>query len=281
MMNTVKPAGGTKSDGPAADGFFANALVMGFLVSITFGLLSFFVVLRKMSFLGTGIAHTAFGGVALGVLLGFNPFVTSLFFCAVTSLLIGKLVRYGRISYDSSIGIFFSLSMAMGAIFLSLKDDYNFDLMGYLFGNILGINPLDNIVAGITLLLFLPFLGIYFQRILFMTFDEEVAVVSGIRTDILDTMLLLFLAGIIVVSIKIVGIILVSAFVVLPASFGMLIFNDYRRVIAAGIVYTLISMTAGLFLSYFLDTPAGATIVVWAALLYFISLVVKRTAGRN
>ena len=261
--------------------FFANALIMGFLVSITFGLLSFFVVLRKMSFLGTGIAHTAFGGVALGVLLGFNPFVTSLFFCAVASLLIGKLVRYGRISYDSSIGIFFSLSMAMGAIFLSLKDDYNFDLMGYLFGNILGINPLDNIVAGITLLLFLPFLGIYFQRILFMTFDEEVAVVSGIRTDILDTMLLLFLAGIIVVSIKIVGIILVSAFVVLPASFGMLIFNDYRRVIAAGIVYTLISMTAGLFLSYFIDAPTGATIVVWAALLYFISLVVKRTAGRN
>ena len=96
--------------------FFTNALIMGLLVSIIFGLLSFFVVLRKMSFLGTGIAHTAFGGVALGVLLGFNPFITSLFFCAVASLLIGKLVRYGRISYDSSIGIFFSFSMAMGAM---------------------------------------------------------------------------------------------------------------------------------------------------------------------
>lgn len=258
--------------------FFRNALIMGLIISVIFGVLSFFVVMRKMSFLGAGIAHTAFGGVALGVLLGVSPFLSSLLFCAAASLLIGKLVRIGKISYDTSIGIFFSFSMALGAVFLALKNDYNFDLMGYLFGNILGITVLDNIIAAGMLLVFLPFLAIFFQRLLFMTFDDEVAVVNGVKTGMLDTALLLFLAGIIVVSIKIVGIILVSALVVLPASFGLVLSDDYKKVISAGVLYTFLVIVGGLFLSYMIDTPAGASIVTLATVVYFFVLLTKKLA---
>ncbi len=259
--------------------FFRNAFMMGILLGILFGFLSFFVVMRKMSFLGAGIAHTAFGGVALGVLLGVDPFFTSLAFCVISAILIGKLARLGRISYDMGIGIFFAFSMALGAIFLSLKKGYSFDLMSYLFGNILGVTLVDNAVALVTLLFFAAFIFLFMNRILFMTIDEEVASVSGVRTEILDTCLLVFLAGIIVISIKIVGIILVSALVVLPAGFGLLVSKDYRRVILAGILFAVFVMTGGLFLSYYLDLPTGATIVTSGTLLYFISLViVKRTA---
>ncbi len=127
--------------------FFQNAFIMSLLLGVLFGILSFFVVLRKMSFLGAGIAHTAFGGVALGVLVGLDPYLTALAFCVAAAILIGKLVRFGRISYDMGIGIFFSFSMALGAIFLSLKKGYTFDLMSYLFGNILAVNRTDAVIA--------------------------------------------------------------------------------------------------------------------------------------
>jgi ABC-type Mn2+/Zn2+ transport system permease subunit len=252
--------------------FFQNAFIMSILLGVLFGILSFFVVLRKMSFLGAGIAHTAFGGVALGVLVGLDPYLTALAFCVAAAILIGKLVRFGRISYDMGIGIFFSFSMALGAIFLSLKKGYTFDLMSYLFGNILAVNRTDAVIALATLAVFLAFILIFMHRILFMTMDEEVAAVSGVRTEVLDTILLIFLAGIIVISIKIIGIILVSALVVLPASFGLLVSRNYRKVIIAGILFTVIVMIGGLFLSYFLDTPAGATMVTTGTLFYFLSL---------
>jgi ABC-type Mn2+/Zn2+ transport system permease subunit len=162
--------------------------------------------------------------------------------------------------------------MALGAIFLSLKKGYAFDLMSYLFGNILAVTPADNIIALATLAIFVPFIFIFIHRILFMTMDEEVASVSGVRTELLDTILLIFLAGIIVISIKIVGIILVSALVVLPASFGLLVSKNYRNVILSGIVFTVVVMIGGLFLSYYLDTPAGATMVTAGTILYFLCL---------
>ncbi len=259
--------------------FFRNAFIMSLLLGILYGVLSFFIVLRKMSFLGAGIAHTAFGGVALGILIGINPFYSSLVFCIVAAILMGKLVRYGHISYDTSIGILFASSMALGALIIALKKAYTFDLSGYLFGNILGVTSFDTMVVIIALALFIPFILLFFQRIVFLTFDEEVAEVSGVKVQLLDTLLLVFLAGIIVISIKIVGIVLVSALVVLPASFGLLFTKDFRIVIAFGILYAVIIMEGGLLLSYSLGTPAGATIVLAGTIIYFIALAVKHITG--
>ncbi len=257
--------------------FFRYALIMSVLLAVLFGLLSFFAIMRKMAFLGAGIAHTAFGGVALGgYLWEIDPFYSSLVFCILSALLIGKMVRYGNISYDTSIGIFFAFSMAMGAILIAMRRAYTFDLAGYFFGNILGVTIFDLISALIVLVLFVPFLLLFLQKILFMTFDEKVASVSGIPVETLDTFLLVFFATIIVVSIKIVGIVLVSALVVLPASFGLVFSKDFRKVIAISILYTLIIMIGGLYISYQCNTPAGATIVVFGTLIYFLCFIANR-----
>ncbi|HDP79790.1 MAG TPA: metal ABC transporter permease [Spirochaetes bacterium] len=256
--------------------FFRYALLMALMLSLLFGLLSFFVVMRKMSFLGAGISHAAFGGVALGIFLEINPFFSSLVFCIASAFIIGRLVKSGRLSYDAGIGIFFAFSMALGALLISLKKEYGFDLSGYLFGNILGVTGFDVLMTSLAMSLFLPVVLLFMRRIIFMTFDEEVAAVSGVRTGILDSLLLVFLAAVIVISIKVVGIILVSALVVLPASFGLLISSDYRRVIAWSVLYTLGIMFSGLFLSYFLDLPAGAAIVTLGTLVYGLTLAVQR-----
>ncbi len=257
--------------------FFQNALIMGGILSVLFGLLSFFVVIRRMTFLGAGIAHTAFGGVALGVLLGVHPFLTSAVFCLVSALLIGRLVKRETMSYDTAIGIFFALAMALGALFIALKKAYTFDLSGYLFGNILGLNSIDLLVGAGILVLFIPFYFGFFQKLLFASFDDAVASTTGVKSDTLESVLLMFLALIIVVSIKMVGIILVSALVVLPASFGLLISRDYRRVVAASVAFTFVTITGGLFLSYFLDSPAGATMVVVGAIIYFMTMWIRKT----
>lgn len=256
--------------------FFRNALLMCVLLGILYGVLSFFTVLRKMSFLGAGIAHTAFGGVALGILLGISPFLTSLVFCILAALLMGSIARSGKIAYDTSIGIFFSFSMALGAFFIAIKKAYTFDLSGYLFGNILGVTLFDTLTTLAALALFIPFILFFLRRILFMTFDAEVALVSGVRTSLLDSMLLVFLAAIIVISMKIVGIILVSALVVLPASFGLLLSKDFRIVMLAAILYAMVIMVGGLFLSYILSTPPGPTMVIGGTAIYFTGLALKR-----
>ncbi|OVE78694.1 hypothetical protein BVY01_04670 [bacterium I07] len=256
--------------------FFQNALLMGLLLAGLFGMLSFFVVLRKMAFLGAGIAHTAFGGVAIGVVLGINPFFTALGFCLLSALIVSKIVRLGHVSFDTGIGIFFSFSMALGALLISLRKAYTFDLSGYLFGNILGITTFDLIMVTAAACLFGLFIWFSFHKLLFMSFEENMARVSGVNADLLDTILLSFLALIIVISIKVVGIILVSALVVLPASFGQLWTMDYRKVILVSLIYAVFILLGGLILSYFLDTPPGATIVVLGTTVYFLVL-----AGKN
>lgn len=256
--------------------FFRNAFIVSIILSVIYGIFSFIIVTRKMSFLGVGISHTAFGGVAIGIILGLNPFYTALIFCIISALLMGKLAKAGKISLNTSIGIFFSWSMALGALLISLKKDYTFDLSGYLFGNILGVKNFDIFMSLILFLIFIPFVLIFMRRIIFTTFDEEVASISGVNVNFLDTMILILLSAIIVVSMKIIGIILVSALVVLPASFGLLLSKNYRKVIVYSIIYTFIITVVGLFSSYYLNTPAGATIVTMGALFYFIAVLIKQ-----
>ncbi|MCX7680240.1 MAG: metal ABC transporter permease [Spirochaetes bacterium] len=255
--------------------FFRNAFLASILLGVLFGVLSFIVVARKMSFLGAGIAHTAFGGVALGIFLNTNPFLSALVFCALSAIVIAKLTRLGKMSHDVGIGIFFAFSMALGVILIKLKKAYTFDVQGYLFGNILAVTSLDLFLALGVLALFLPFVVFFIHRILFVTIDEEVATVSGVHTQFIDTALSAFLAAIIVISMKIVGIILVSALVVLPASFGILLTKNFRVVIASGIFFSVCTMCGGLMLSYYFDTPAGATMVVLGTAAYGLGTIIS------
>jgi zinc transport system permease protein len=261
--------------------FFRNALAMCMLLGLLFGILSFFVVTRKLSFLGAGISHSAFGGVAAGVALGVDPFLTALVFCLAVALSIGKLSRFSRISNDAEIGIFFSLSMAVGAILIALKKSYTFDLSGYLFGNILAVTRRDLWVLAGTLTLMIPMGIVCFHRILFLIFDEQAAAVSGVQTEKLNGLLLAFIALAVVIGMKMVGIILVSALLVLPASFGLACFQDWRKVITASLIFAVCTLVGGLFLSYRLDTPAGATMVTLGSGIYFITLLIQAKIVRG
>ncbi|HXQ20505.1 MAG TPA: metal ABC transporter permease [Candidatus Acidoferrales bacterium] len=258
-------------------GFMQRALMAGVLVGLLCGVLGFFVVLKRLSFIGVGISHSAFGGVAIGVLLGVEPLLAAAVFSALVAWAIGWLSRTGRLHEDTAIGILFSSSMALGVALISLSSAYQVDLFGYLFGNILAVSPRDLwLLAGITIAV-LTAVGLLFKELLFLAFDEEVARANGLPVAPLYFVLLTCLALAVVAAIRVVGIVLVEALLVIPAAIGYQLARGYRMMLCLSAGAAMVSAVTGLFVSYFLNVAAGATIVLVLAVLFVLALVVARS----
>jgi zinc transport system permease protein len=254
--------------------FMQNAFLAGMMLSFVLAVVSFFVVLRRLSFIGVGVAHSAFGGVALGALLGISPTLTAIGFAVVVANAIGYIGKEDLLSTDTAIGIFFPLAMAMGVIFIGMSDQYNVDLFGYLFGNILAITRQDLIVIAVFGGLVLLSTVLFFKELLFVAYDREVALVSGMPVAFLDHFFLTILALSVVISMKIIGIILVSALLVIPGAAASQITRRYDSMIAFSILIALISTSGGLIISYYADLPSGATIVSLASFIFFAAFAV-------
>jgi zinc transport system permease protein len=259
-----------------ASPFMQKALVAGVLVSLLTGLISAFVVLRRMSFVGAGISHAAFGGVAIGFYAGVNPLVAAVIYAVLVAIGIETTAKKGRISEDVSIGIFYSASMAIGIALVSLSQSYNIDLFGYLFGNILAITRDEIILTLITSVIVISVVVFFLKELFLITYNEELARVSGVRVNLLNTLFLVALSVSIVVSIRIVGIIMVSALLVIPGATARLFAKGLRSMIALSCSAGLAAVIAGLFLSYEFDIAPGAGIVLTSAIIFFVSLIAKK-----
>lgn len=255
--------------------FFQKALLAGALVSILCGLISVFVVLRRMSFIGAGISHAAFGGVAAGFFFGFNPVISAVIYAILTAFFINEVVKRGKVSEDTAIGIFFSASMALGVIFIGLSKNYTIDLFGYLFGNILTVETNElYLMLGCFALIFLLILA-NFKRLYITSFNEELAYVSGINTKATALLLLIILSFIIVLSMKVVGLILVSALLVIPAACAKTATGNIYAMTLLSMIIAVLGTFSGLALSFYFDLPSGGTIVMVLALVFFGFLSVK------
>jgi len=261
--------------------FFQRALLGGLMIAVMLSVLSFFVVLRRMSFIGVGISHSALGGVAIGLALGLSPTLTTTIFCVAVALLIGYISRRGRVREDAAIGIIFSGTMALGVTVIALSGSYMSSLFSYLFGSILSISPADIRVIAIYSVAIIILISAFFKHLLNASFNEEVAKVTGIHVEFLHYMLLVLVSLAIVASIKLVGIVLVSALLVLPAATANLIARTYGKVLAFSVLSSIVSLVIGLVLSYRLDLPLGATIVLCSCCIFFMCLAVSRLRDRR
>jgi len=255
--------------------FMRYALIAGLMVSVMCALISSFVVLKRLSFLGAGISHAAFGGVALGVLLGINPLYSALGFTWVLTMIIGYVSRTGHLSEDTAIGIAYVAAMALGTIFLGFARSYNFDVFGYLFGNILAVTETDLHITAALGAVVLAALGLFHKELVFLAFDEEMAQVVGLPVRFLYYMLLSVMALTVVIAIKVVGIVLVSALLVLPGATSLQLTKNIVPMVALSLVCGLASTLSGLYLSYTLDLASGATIVLTATVLFGVAMVVS------
>jgi ABC-type Mn2+/Zn2+ transport system permease subunit len=249
-------------------GFVQRALIAGIVSGTLLAVIGVYVVLKKMSFIGDGIAHSAFGGVALGLLLGANTTLAAIVFAWAVAMLIGVSKKASKTSEDALIGIFFAFTMALGVIFIGFNKNYNADVFGYLFGDILAVSESDVITIISISVVVLATIYVFFKELLFFSFDEEGARVAGINTDFIYFMLLTLISVTIVASIKIVGIILAVAFLIIPVSSALLITNDFKKLLVLSVIISIISTIIGFIFSYVFNLASGATIVVTATVIF-------------
>ncbi|MDO9533975.1 MAG: metal ABC transporter permease [Bacillota bacterium] len=253
-------------------GFMQRAFLAVLMVGLLCSTLSFFVVLNRLSFMGAGLSHAVLGGMAIGVLLGINPLYTGGAFAVIIALLIGYISKYGRLQEDTVIGIFFASGMALGIVLISFKDGYYPELFSLLFGNVLAVAVSDLWFLAVVMIFVILFIFIFFKELLTISFDEELARANGLPVTLLYMGLLTSLALTVVVSVLVVGVVLAAALLVIPAAAGFKLSNNYRIMMLLAIVVGIVSGLGGLVLSYNYDVPSGATIVLCASVIFFLSL---------
>jgi zinc transport system permease protein len=254
--------------------FMQRALLGGILLSILAGYYGPFVVQRRMAFLGSGLGHAAFGGVALGILLDANPLFIALPFTACAAAGMVWIREKSRLETDTAIGIFFAVSMALGIIFLSMKDGYTADAFTYLFGSILAVTTTDLYLIGAVLLLTLINAPAW-KRWAYATFDRDLARADRIPVVRDDYLLTISIAVAVVAAIKLVGIILVAAFLVLPAAAARLLARSFAQMCLFSIGLGILSVVTGLATSYATDIPTGPTIIIVQAILFGVLLTLR------
>ena len=248
--------------------FMQRALLASTLIGVVCAVIGVYVVLKGLAFIGSGIAHASFGGVALGFLFGWNIVLTATLFSLAGALGIGMVSRRSEVREDTAIGIFFTTSMAIGVVLVSRLEGYYQDLFGFLFGSVLAVTPADLWLSGLLGLGVLLVIALFYKELTFISFDQEMAQVIGVPAVSLYYLLLALIALTIVISIRVVGIILVEALIVTPAAAAYQLTDDFRRMMAIAVGIGVTSAVSGLFLSAMLDVASGATIVLTVTLLF-------------
>ena len=260
-------------------GFIQRALIAGSFIASLCSTLGAFLVLRRFSLIGDGLAHATFGSVALALLLRMSPLYVSLPIVLLCSLGILRLTEKARIYGDAAIGIVSSLGVATGILLSSLAGGFNVDLFGYLFGSILSISETEVIISTVLSVLVILAITIFYHDLLSITFDEESAKASGINAKRINTIFVLLTAVTVVLSMKVVGIMLISALLIFPAVTALQIASSFKVVMIAASLSSVISVISGIILSFFLDLPTGATIVMMNFMLFIFALIYKKISN--
>lgn len=257
--------------------FMRTGLIGAVISGVCCSLIGVFVVLRGMSYVGTGIAHGCLAGVALSFLMGWNPLLTSALFALMMVIIIEMLSRRSSLKIDSAIGVTFSLAMALAVLFIGLLQRYTPDIMGYLFGNLLGVTAPDLWLMGGVGVLVIAGIILFFKEFQFSTFDPEMAEVSGVPAGLVSLALSILMGLTIVVSLQAVGELLVLALIVLPASIAQQVTNSLSKMTLLSVGIGVGAAVSGLILSFYLDIPSGSTIVLILGLLFFLALIFRKT----
>ncbi|HOJ43259.1 MAG TPA: metal ABC transporter permease, partial [Syntrophorhabdaceae bacterium] len=197
-------------------GFIQKALIAGFFIATLCSMLGVFLVLRNLSLIGDGLSHVTFGSIAIGILFKTYPFYIAIPIVMASAIGIMKLRERTGLLGDSAIGIIASFGIASGVFISSIAGGFNIDLFSYLFGNILAINWTEVFISVFLSIAFVLLIGIFYHELLFITFDEDSARVSGVNVHTINTMLYLMTAVTVVLAMKAVGILLVTALLILP-----------------------------------------------------------------
>ncbi|MDH4122690.1 MAG: metal ABC transporter permease [Thermoplasmata archaeon] len=256
--------------------FIQRAFIGGVCAALLCSILGVFMVLRRSSLIGEGIAHLSFGGIAVGLFFAIYPLFSALVLSLLGILAISYLQRKKIVYSETAIGILFSFGLALGAVLASVKGGFSIDLFSYLFGSILTVSTDDLILIIILTGVVLTFVGIFFKELMHMTFDEQGARLSEVPTIPLDIIFNVVVAFAVIVSIKIVGTLLVSSLLIIPAAASLQLSRSFKETVTISIIASMISVIAGLVLSFVYDVATGGAIVLVSLGIFVICVLGKR-----
>ncbi|HPE61903.1 MAG: metal ABC transporter permease [Thiothrix sp.] len=256
--------------------FLQMALLAGLLASVGCGLVGTFVVVKRITFLAGGIAHSVLAGMGAAAYYGFDPLMGALVAAVVSALLIGWIHLNWRTQEDTLIGALWAIGMAVGLLFISRTPGYNTNLFSYLFGNILLVPERDIWFMGALDLVLLLVVLLFFRQFLAVIFDEEYARLRGVPVTFFYLLLLCLIAVTVVLMIHVVGLILVIALLTLPAAIAGHYVHSLGGMMVIATLLGGVFTTAGLALSYGPDLPAGPTIILLAGGAYVLSVLLNR-----
>ncbi len=242
--------------------FIQRAIIAGSFMALGCSFLGIFLVLRRFSLIGDGLAHVSFASIAIALLLHAQPVIISIPLVGLASLAILKLNEKTKVYGDAAIGLVSSFGIALGVIIASTSGGYNVDLFSYLFGNILSVSTFEVWITAALSLLVMLIVILFYHDLFSITFDEDYAQVSGIKVRLINRILILLTSAIVVLGIKIVGTMLVSSLIILPAISALQLVRSFRSTIILAAIFAFLSVSIGIFLSYIFNLPSGATIVM-------------------
>ncbi len=260
--------------------YMVYAMVCGILISVCAALLGVSLVLKRYSMIGDGLSHVAFASLAIGSALSVAPMALTLPTVALSAFGLLRLNEKGKMKGDALTAIISTGALAIGTVAASLSEGSNIDLNGYMFGSVLALSEGDVIWSIILFLIVVPVYALLYNRIFSVTFDPSFAKATGVKVSTYDTVLALLSAITIVIGMRFMGTLLISALIVFPAMTAMRITKSFKGVVICSAVLPVISFSLGLTASYFLSTPAGASVVCVSLMLFICSVIIGQIKNK-
>lgn len=251
--------------------FMIHAFLAGSIIALIAPVIGTFLVARRYSLMADSLAHVSLAGVAIGLLLGIYPVYTALIVSVVVALVIERLRTERGVSGEVALAMFLSGGLAVAVVLLGLGKGFSVDLFSYLFGSITTVKNTDLLVITTLGIVVLVIVALVYKELVYVSFDEEAAHVSGVPTKTLNMLLMILTALTVSISMRIVGILLIGALMVIPVVTAMQLRQSFLKTILASIFFSFIAVIAGLFLSYYINLAAGGTIVVISLLLFAVT----------
>jgi ABC-type Mn2+/Zn2+ transport system permease subunit len=256
--------------------FILKALLVGSLIALCCAFLGIFLVLKKHSMIGDGLAHVSFATVAIAILLAAPPLLVSIPLVILASFVILKLSETADLHGDAAIGLVSSVAVAVGVLISSLAKGFNVDLFSYLFGSILVIEELDVILSVILSLVVIVVIVVFYNDLFAVTYDEEFAHVIGLKTKTMNYLIAVLTSITIVLGIRVVGTMLISSMIVFPTVTALQVSKGFKSTILIASLVSVLSVVVGVFTSFVLNLPTGATIVALNAVCFVIFFTIKK-----
>jgi zinc transport system permease protein len=257
--------------------FVVRGFQAGIIIAIIAPLIGMFLVLRRYSLIADTLAHVSLAGVAIGLLLKINPLITAIASAVFSSILIERLRMSKRIYGESALSIFLSGSLALAIVLISLSNGFGVDLFSYLFGSIVTVKQSDVYIIATLGLVVIATIIAFYKELVFTTFDEEAAKVSGIPTKSINLLLIILAAFTVSLSIPIVGVLLIAALIVIPVVTALQFKIGFLQTIILAEILSIFSVLGGIIVAYYLNVSTGGTIVLITVLLFACAYIFQRT----